>query len=98
LLRDSVTAFPAGSTCTTSLCGTGIISAELAVRDIYVDPIYAGVKLGTPHQPFNTVNEANTAAWNGAWLKLDPYSYNEAVTFSKRLTLVSTGGLVTIGR
>jgi subtilisin family serine protease len=98
LLQDSVTAFPVTSTCTITPCGTGIVNAELPVRDIYVDQDYGGVELGTPHEPFKTVNAANTAAWDGAWIKIDAHSYNEAVTFLKRLTIVSNGGTVTIGQ
>lgn len=98
LLQDSVTAFPTGSSCTTSLCGTGIVNAELAVRDIYVHKYYGGVKLGTRQQPFNTITEANTAAWDGAWIKVNAGSFNEIVTFSKRLTIVSDGGIVIIGQ
>ncbi len=52
---------------------------------------------GTPGCPFQTVGEANDFAWNGARIKIAAGSYPELVTFSKQLTVVASGGTVTIG-
>jgi hypothetical protein len=64
---------------------------------IHVDGAYAGVELGTPDQPFNTVGEANDFAWDGARIKIQAGSYPETLTFSKGLAVRATGGTVTIG-
>lgn len=64
---------------------------------IQVDGSYMGTELGTPNQPFNTVGEANDFAWNGARINIQAGSYPEALIFSKELTIMATGGTVTIG-
>ncbi len=53
---------------------------------------------GTPASPFRTVSEANHAAWNGLRIKIRAGSYPETLTISKRLTLIASGGTVTIGQ
>ncbi|MCS6804756.1 MAG: hypothetical protein NZ823_06365 [Blastocatellia bacterium] len=65
---------------------------------IHVDGRFRGSELGTPDQPFNTVNEANTFAWDGARIKIQAGPYREPVTFSKRLIVLASGGSVTIGQ
>lgn len=65
---------------------------------IHVDGAYSGTELGTPTQPFNTVGEANNFAWNGVRIKIQAGSYPETLTFTKQVTLLATGGSVTIGQ
>lgn len=65
---------------------------------IHVDRNFGGAELGTPAQPFNTVTEGNDFAWDGVRIKIRPGSYPEALTISKRVTLLASGGPVTIGR
>ena len=38
-LQNNVTAFPGGSTCNTSICGSGILNAGAAVSDLYSDTV-----------------------------------------------------------
>lgn len=64
---------------------------------INVNGSYTGTELGTPDRPFNTVNEANQFAWEGVRIRINPGSYSETVTISKKVTLLSAGGVVTIG-
>ena len=40
MLQDTVTSFPAGSTCTTSSCGSGIVNAGAAVADVSAGPLF----------------------------------------------------------
>jgi hypothetical protein len=54
--------------------------------------------LGTPDDPFPLVSMANNFAWNGARIKIRAGSYPETLTFSKELTVVAQGGIVTIGQ
>lgn len=65
---------------------------------ISVNGSYNGEELGTPTKPYNTVGEANNFAWNGSRIKIQAGSYPETLTFSKELTLLATGGMVTIGQ
>ena len=65
---------------------------------VRVNRLYVGTEEGTPTQPFNTVGEGNTLAWDGARIKIEAGSYPETPTFSKQLTIVANGGPVTIGR
>lgn len=65
---------------------------------ICVDGTFTGQSdWGKPHAPFKTVGEANDVAWNGARIKIISGNYPEQITFSKRLQLLSSGGLVRIG-
>jgi hypothetical protein len=64
---------------------------------IHVDGSYSGREEGTPTKPFNTVNEANNFAWDGARIKIQAGSYPETLVFTKTLTVLATGGTVTIG-
>lgn len=54
--------------------------------------------LGTPDDPFPLVSLANNFAWNGARIKIRAGSYPETLTFSKELTVLAQGGVVTIGQ
>lgn len=66
-------------------------------RTIYVDRNFAGEELGTQSNPFKTVAKANSFAWNGVEINIRAGSYPETVTFSKRVTVVASGGTVTLG-
>lgn len=52
---------------------------------------------GTPSNPYVLVAQAHALAWNGARIKIQAGVYNEAITLSKRVTLLANGGLVRIG-
>jgi hypothetical protein len=65
---------------------------------IYVNEAYTGTEQGTPSQPFNTVTEAYNLAWNGAKFEIKAGTYPEAITFNNKLLLISSGGIVTIGK
>ncbi|MEE9293658.1 MAG: hypothetical protein V3W34_01665 [Phycisphaerae bacterium] len=65
---------------------------------VRVDGGFVGTELGTPANPFNTVNEANNLAWDGARIKIKAGSYNETLIFSKELLVLADGGTVTIGQ
>jgi hypothetical protein len=54
--------------------------------------------LGTPSEPFRTITAGYQFAWDNTRLKIKAGSYNEAVTFSKPMTILADGGTVTIGR
>jgi hypothetical protein len=73
------------------------IGAEFQ-RTIYVDWDHPGEELGTPANPFRTVTRAHDFAWNGVTINIQSGVYPENVIFLKRVTVVTTGGLVTIGR
>jgi hypothetical protein len=53
---------------------------------------------GTPAHPFRTVSQANSAAWDGLRIKIRTGAYPESLTISKQLTLIASGGTVTIGQ
>ena len=98
ILRSNVTFFPAGSTCNTSDCGTGIVNAGDVVGGFYVNQSYTGIELGARTLPFNTISEAYNAGYNGMRLHLKAGSYNQAIVLSKRMTLLAEAGTVVIGR
>lgn len=52
---------------------------------------------GTPSSPFPTVAMGYNVAWDGARIKIQAAIYPENLTLSKRVTLVASGGTVTIG-
>lgn len=64
---------------------------------INVNHANRGVEEGTPARPFNMVSEANDFAWNGARIRIRAGAYPEALTFSRRLTILADRGVVTIG-
>lgn len=53
---------------------------------------------GSEQFPFDTVTEANGIAFDGARIKITAGSYDEAVTFSRQITVLASGGVVTIGQ
>jgi hypothetical protein len=65
---------------------------------LHVDRSYNGDEKGSLRQPFNTVNEANNLIWDGAQITIASGLYPEALTFSKRIAVVPSGGPVTIGQ
>lgn len=65
---------------------------------ISVNRFHGGYELGTPSEPFRTVTAGYNFAWDNTRLKIKPGSYNEAITFSKPLTILADGGAVIIGR
>jgi hypothetical protein len=65
---------------------------------INVNRFHGGYELGTPSEPFRTVTAGYNFAWDNTRLKIKPGSYNEAITFSKPMTILADGGTVTIGR
>jgi hypothetical protein len=66
---------------------------------IYVDYSYSGdEQRGRPSEPFKTVSEANTVAWDGAHIVISAGSYPEKLTFSKRIRVVAENGAVIIGQ
>jgi len=66
---------------------------------IYVDHAYIFfLPSGTPGNPFKTVSEANTLAWDGAQIKIAAGSYPEKLVFSKRIRIVADKGPVIIGQ
>jgi len=52
---------------------------------------------GTPAFPYATVGQAHAAAWEGLRIKIRSGAYEENITLDKEVTLVSDGGVVTIG-
>jgi hypothetical protein len=64
---------------------------------INVNSSYIGTEEGTPTRPFRTASAAHTFAWNDTRIKFRTGSYPGAVTFSKQVTLIADGGIVTIG-
>jgi hypothetical protein len=64
---------------------------------VYVDFSYAGTESGTSGQPFDTLLEAAVFVVNGGTVNITAGSTTEALTINKDVTLVATGGTVTIG-
>jgi Trypsin-like peptidase domain len=65
---------------------------------INVDRAYNGAELGTPTEPFNTLTEGYDLAWEDTRIKMKSGAYSDRLTLTKRVTLVSDGGPVTIGQ
>jgi hypothetical protein len=77
----------------------GIIRRWLEIGGtINVNRSHGGNELGTPAEPYRTVTGGYNLAWDNTRLKIRAGSYNEAVTFSKPMTILADGGPVTIGR
>jgi hypothetical protein len=84
-----------------------MISDELGQDDMYfkhytntilVDPDNAGGnQYGTPDEPFATISDAYDYAWNGSRIKIKSGSYDEILTFAKRMQVLAIGGPVRIG-
>jgi subtilisin family serine protease len=72
ILQNTVTAFPAGSTCNTSICGSGIVNAANAVAVLpRITSLSPASKLYNTGGFTLTVNGANFTAgsvvnWNGS--------------------------------
>jgi hypothetical protein len=65
---------------------------------INVNRYHGGNELGTPSEPYRTVNAGYNLAWDNTRLKIKAGHYNERVTFSKPMTILADGGTVTIGQ
>jgi len=65
---------------------------------IYVDRGYSGEERGKPTQPFNTVGEAYSMAWDGSLMMIKAGSYSESLTFTKRVELHAVDDTVIIGQ
>ena len=69
---------------------------------ICVNGAYSGEEKGTPSKPFKTVGRANdlvnSAAWDGAQIKIWANSYPETLTFSRRIKVLAEAGTAIIGR
>ncbi len=64
-----------------------------------VDAANTGPQDGRPNQGFRTVGQAYNRICDGTSIKITPNFYNETLTLTKRVRLVSAGpGVVTIGR
>jgi hypothetical protein len=65
---------------------------------IHVDASFQGLPLGTPASPFPSIAPAYATAWGGSAAREDPRisirpgHYPEALTFSKKVTLIHGGG------
>lgn len=66
-------------------------------KTLYVDSTAPANGIGTQAKPFNSISQANTLTQDGALLNLKAGVYAETVELSKKVTLVATGGTVTIG-
>ena len=77
----------------------GIIRRWLEIGGtINVNRFHGGNELGTPSEPYRTVTAGYNLAWDNTRLKIRAGTYNEAVTFSKPMTILADGGSVIIGR
>ena len=67
---------------------------------IHVDGSYLGPELGTPNQPFNTVTEGHSFAWDdpASRIRIAAGNYPEALTLNKAITVLAMGGTVVIGQ
>jgi serine protease len=97
LLQYTSRGFPEGSSCTPSICGSGILNTNDAVRDIFVIKGSANGQ-GLPSRPYGSLNEAYAAAWNGARLLIWTSSFPGPITLNKNITLAAVGGTVAIGQ
>jgi len=103
IISATVTRFPSGSTCTTSICGPGILNAAKVITNvIYVDKTYAGAKeYGLPNVPYKTIGKANTWTWDRARTMIiehGTYLFSNTLNITKTLTLIAISGTVTIGQ
>lgn len=73
------------------------VSLKHYSHTIYVDGGYAGDEKGRYWDPFNTVAEAHSYAWDGARIGIRARRYPETLTLSKRVLLYPFDGTVTIG-
>jgi hypothetical protein len=78
-------------------CKITLFTGPSCAGPLYVDGAYRGLEQGTMTHPFRTVGAAYGYACNGAQLHVQAGTYSEVLTLSKNLTLVSHGGVATIG-
>ena len=75
-----------------------VISWWLAVGGtLHVDHASQAPGIGTPAWPFTWIYLALDGAWPGARIKIAGGTYGETFTINQDVTLVSHGGMVTIG-
>jgi hypothetical protein len=55
-------------------------------------------RMGIPDQPFLTIAEGINGAWDRAQLKITARNYNERLTITQPMFLMTRGGTVTIGQ
>jgi hypothetical protein len=69
---------------------------------INVNRGFVGAELGTPTQPYRSVNAANNLInqqeWSGARIRIRAGNYPEAITLSRRMTILADAGAVVIGQ
>jgi hypothetical protein len=65
---------------------------------INVDRNFGGNELGTPNEPFRSLNAANNFAWDDVRIKIKANNYPEAITFSRPMMIIADSGTVTIGQ
>lgn len=75
----------------TVLAGTPVLG------DWYVDFSNAGIETGVELQPFNTLSEALAEATAGQTIAITPQASHETPTITQAVTLVSMGGVATLG-
>jgi hypothetical protein len=68
-----------------------------AHRELFVDRAASGPESGTASEPFRTIAPANDVSSNGDLIYIGTGTYPGAITLSKKLTVVSRNGPVTIG-
>ena len=73
------------------------VSLKNYAHTIYVDSSYTDVEKGRYWDPFNTVGEAHSYAWDGARIGIHTAAYPEALTVNRGVLLYAFGGNVTIG-
>lgn len=86
--------------------GWGMVDAYTAVQladdrthpGTWIDFGYAGNQTGSFSQPFNTVSQGVIAAPTAGTIYIKAGTTSETLTISKPLTIVASGGSVTIGR
>lgn len=65
---------------------------------INVNGGWTGLQEGTPASPFRSLFVGYTFAWDESRLRIQSGTYSDRLTLSKKVTLLATGGPVTIGR
>jgi len=64
----------------------------------WVDFSYSGVETGTFQQPYNTLSEGVAAAPVNGYVHVKAGTSSETITITKDVTIVSWGGVVTVGQ
>ena len=67
-------------------------------RPVFVDVANAGTEAGTKSRPWDTVIEGHAAALPDNDLVIRVGNYPGAVTLNKPITIITEGGVVTIGQ